>query len=210
MQDPTILIALLLVGVIAILFLSFYFSRRSRFLRALRKTPRSRIADVREGTLVKVQGRLEFAAQPLRAPLSGRSCAYYEAIVEERRKRGKSSYWREIIRETAAEEFLLRDESGEALIDLVADNVLLTLDAHYSSGMFDNAGPNEERFLSKHGHSSTGWIFNRTLRYREGVLAGGETVVVCGVARKDHNGRWVLRRAQGQPLMVTDDASACD
>ena len=37
--------------------------------------------------------------------------------------------------------------------------------------------------MSRFGQSSTGWLFGKSLRYKEGTLARGERIVVVGTAR---------------------------
>ncbi len=70
------MLLIFLIGlVIFVLGLVPFWTRRSRGVR-LRRTPRTLAADVRPGTRVKVRGMLNVAV-PVRAPLSGKPCAFY-------------------------------------------------------------------------------------------------------------------------------------
>ena len=155
---------------------------RARHRRKLRKAPRLPIAEVKEGQLAKVAGTLRLAEEPaLEAPLSGRPCAFFEVEVEERQSSGKSSHWVTIIKEYESQQrIFVEDETGKALVTLMAPEVVLTMDAHYESGFLNDASPRLTAFLMRHGHSSEGWVFNKTIRYKEGVLEPGELVAVLG------------------------------
>lgn len=218
--DPTGPIVLV-VGFFAlfglIFFLVWWFSKEQKIRRALRNVRPTPIGQVREG-LVKISG----ACRPLnvlRAPLSGRACAYYEVLVEQKVSSGKSSHWRTIIREVEERDFVVEDGTGRARIEMVAIEAAVTRDGHWSSGTFNDASPELEAFLNRHGHGSEGWIFNKTLRYREGVIEPGEQVAVLGWAEReidpepggaghgfrDPASRVVLRGNGVQPLRVSDD-----
>jgi hypothetical protein len=181
---------LMVVGVVTcVAFLLIkLFSPTARARRALRAAERVPVAEAREGQLVKLIGRLRHdpAAQELRAPITGRRCAYFEATVEERKSSGKNSHWSTIIKETDfAGTFYVDDGSGQALVEGVSPRVVLTMDAHFESGTFDDATHKLKHFLGRHGEYSEGWIFNRTMRYAEGVLEEGEEVAVYGICTQE-------------------------
>jgi hypothetical protein len=171
-----------LVCVIAIV--GWYFSADELARRKLSAAPLKKIRDVSQGELVKIVGRIEPHAPVLTAPLSGRSCSYFEAVVEERVSRKNSTGWRVRIRETDVREFFVVDGTGRALVEVANAHVVAVQDHHQSSGTFDDASPELEAYLARHGESSTGLLgFNKTLRYREAVLELGEEVAVLGRAR---------------------------
>lgn len=187
-----------------------YFSHEARTRRALTATPVRAIAEVAEGAVVRVQGRLRPIHDLIEAPLSGRLCAYYVAVVEERRKSGKSSYWAQVARDARGVDFAVEDVSGEILVRANELEVAITLDKHTRSGTFDDATEAEQKFLARMNEESTGLLgFNRTLRYTEGVLEPGEEITVLGLARPGdrHGGGRVLKlgpRPDG-PALASDD-----
>lgn len=181
--DPVILVGVLAAGA-GIAFLTWWLSPYQRTLRALRAAPRVRIADAPDGQLVRIVGQLRAPEAALSAPLSGRACTHYEIVVEEHVKRGKSSSWRTLFRESETRDFSLDDGGGTAIVETDHLEVALVQDHHQRSGTFEDASPALEALLARHGHSSTGLLgFNRTIRYREGVLEPGEEVSVLGWAR---------------------------
>lgn len=153
-----------------------FFSRRAR----LRRAPRVPIAEAEDGRAVKVSGRLRLVDAPLTAPLTGRSCAYFRAIVKHHRGSG---YTKIIDESDSCARLIIEDDTGSALVDLVDPVVVLHMDTHLASGILDDATPALEAFLARHGESSTGWVFNKSMRYEEGVLEEGEAIAVYGLCR---------------------------
>lgn len=161
-----------------------FFSARGRARRALRKASRVPIGRAKDGELAKLCGTLRGVEQPVVGPLSKRPCAYYRTTVEQKKGSGNSSHWRTIIDESDfVQRFWIEDGTGRALVELVYPMVVLTMDNSFSSGFLDDATPDLEEFLARHGESSEGWVFNKTLRYKEGLLEEGEKVAVFGLCR---------------------------
>jgi hypothetical protein len=166
--------------------LAHYFRREGRINRALRAAPRASIRDVADRALCKIEGTVGAAGELLTAPLTGRRCVWYQVTVEERRSRGKSSHWVTVItEERGADSFLVRDDTGKALVRRAGrTEVVVVKDSHEQSGVFDDPDERQTAFLNAHGREGQGWFFNKKLRYREGAIEEGETVAVAG------EGRW--------------------
>lgn len=221
-----------IIGVFTILgvtsAVTYLFSPAARLRRTLARAPRYSIAEAVDGEIVKVAGRLEYAGDALEAPLSGRACVLFELVIEEYRSSGKSGRWVQIIREVGGRDFLLRDDTGKALVRVGDDDdrgrgLLIHKDVNRRSGTCNDATPDLEALLARHGHSSQGWFFNKAIRYNEGVLEEGEQVVVAGLGRwepdpdpdpgalmggyRDAPRRLVLGRSEAVPLLVSDDPS---
>src|SRR5687768_6040578 len=103
----------------------------------MRKVPVTLIGHVRDRSIVRVTGRLGYLTEPMRAPLTGRTCALYEVIVEEHRGSGKHSRWVTIIHDAGGQPFLLRDSTGKAYVKPDTDKIAIVYDAHYRSGTFN-------------------------------------------------------------------------
>lgn len=216
------LVILVLVAFVVIAILAWYFDEERRAKRALRSIPAMPIAEAPEGGVVKVCGTLRYAGEPIVAPLSGRSCAAFLVEVEEHQRSGKQSRWRTIITERNAVDFLVEGADGHALVRASGAQLVLVRDARFTSGVFNDATPELERYLARHGHHSTGLFgFNKAIRYKEGVLEEGEEVAVLGLARWEHDPdvaaagggyrerprRLVLDLSDQGQLLVSDDAS---
>jgi len=182
-----------LIIIIAIAY-QIFFNKKAIIKRRLKKAPHKRIYSFRNGEVAKFTGSVEFVDEPLIAPLSKRKCSYYYVIVEQRVSSGKSSRWKTIIEETHSNKFVIRDSSACALIQKGETSSYLVLDQKYSSGAFNDADDNLENFLRKHGHDSEGFLgFNKTMRYREGILEEGEKIAVLG------KGKWFDAEQVGLP-----------
>ncbi len=188
-MDPIILgiIALNIAVVGGGLAWRYWFSERARYRRLLKKAPRVPIAQAGEGALVRITGMASAGAGGvLTAPLSGRPCLVLEVEVDENVHQGKSSSWKNRIREIDfVPEFWVEDETGRALIRLDYPKLALTQDAKFNSGVLNDPEPRLVEFLESHGESPQGWVFNKALRYREGVLEPDEEVTVLGVVRRE-------------------------
>lgn len=175
---------LIVFGVIVLtLLLAMFFNRDLQLKRRIRSLPKSSIAETPEGIDVRVTGELEYVdgLAPLVAPLSGRACVAWRVIVRERRG-GKNKHWVKVVEEESAIDFVLVDPSGRARVDGTALSLALDVDASGGTGFFQQDVPQLERFLSDRGISTRGFIFGKTLQYKEGVLELGEKVTVAGSA----------------------------
>jgi hypothetical protein len=210
---------LAVVGIVVGAF--WYFSDSQKIRRQLRKMAAKPIGQLRDDELGKVVGRARALEAVLTAPLTGRSCVYFTATVEEHRSTGKTHYWKTIIKETRGVPFVLEDGSGRAIVDATAARIAIDFDGRSQSGTFDDPTESERAFLARHGEKGQGWIFNRRLRYREAVIAEGETIAVLGAGtrepdpdappseayRGDAPTRLRLTSSPRYPLVISDDAS---
>ena len=205
-------------------YAAMYFSRQRRLMRHLRKSPLRTIAAFSEGSAAKIMGRVRLVDVALEAPLSGRQCAYYEVVVEEG---GGENGWNELAREARGVPFFVEDDTGRALVDPHDAVVVVVVDddtgSDWGSGWGDEPTAAERALLERHGVNSKIWIFNRGLRYREGVLAPGDLVTVLGRGvRKPGAGgvhapggdrdvpavRLRMQASDWQPLYISNDPSA--
>ncbi|MEJ7603241.1 MAG: GIDE domain-containing protein [Kofleriaceae bacterium] len=170
-----VIIAFIVVCALAVV------TRGQRIKRALRATPRFAIAELPEDAPGRAVGAARPTGEPLRAPLSGRPCIYYVAVVEE--LHGKQ--WKETVREERGVPFVLDDGSGRALVDPTGAEVELDIDTTGASGTLDDASPAEPALLARHGRVSRGKLFNHSVKYREAIIAIGETVAVLGCAVRE-------------------------
>ncbi len=219
MEFGFFVLVLLVFGVVGFLF--WWFSAEQVAKRKLKKAEAVSIARAQEGSLIKIAGTLCLEAASLDGPLSGRACAGYLVEVKEKRRSGKNSHWRTVIREQEMVSFLVEDETGRALVKAGGATLVLVRDSHESSGFLNDAPGHVEAFLQRHGRSSEGFLgMNKTMRYTEGVLEPGEEVAVLGVARweldpdptrtdgyRGRGKRLVVDMSDDGTMIVSDDPS---
>jgi hypothetical protein len=217
-----VIATLVLGGLVAGLVWQHFFNADARIKRALRGVARTAMRDVRDGAVGKVVGTLAYVGEPLVAPLTRRTCAYYLVLVEAWRSTGRSGYWAQIVREERRQDFALRDADGtRALVHIADARVSVVRDASFTSGTFKDPTPELEAFMSARGLTTRGWVFNKSIRYMEGVLEAGESIAVGGLARwepdpdpgatggayREAPKRLVLAGSSQLPLLISDDAS---
>ena len=198
---PTLVVVVLLLSIVA-----WYFSAHQVTKRRLRKFPIRTLAEGCGGKS-RVTGSIDEVGLHLSTPFSGRRCAWYRVTVLE--KRGKNS-WAEVAREERSSDFMLTDATGTARVVMMRPRVASVADYGERSGIFTDATPVEEGFLSRHGYNSVGFFgFNRTLRYLECALAAGEVVTVLGHIRKSNDGSapYEIVACDDEPLTLSDDAA---
>ena len=215
-----IYVAIFLVFIV-IAIVSWLFNKASRLKRALRNAKALPIGQLPENTLGKVVGQAQSVGQQLVGPLTGRPCLYYIAIVEQHVSTGRSSYWKQIIKEEMGVPFQIVDISGRAIVDPRGADVALTFDGASKSGTFNDADPVQEAFLQRHGKTSKGWVFNKGLRYKEAMIEINETVAIMGSGIREpdpmmapaqdyRSGPPTLLRLTSSPkfpLVISDDQS---
>ncbi len=200
------LVVITIVVVAAAVVASIYFARDARARRKLASTRVEAIAAATPGTTVRVTGTIQRLGEQLVGPMSGRRCVYYLAVVEEYRSNGKSGSWVEILRDEQHLDFLVRDDTGLALIRMDAPHVVVVRDHNTRSGTFDDATPAEAAFLERFSKKSTNFLgLNRGLRYSEGALELGEQITVLGAARPgEGDARLVIEAPEEGQLLLTD------
>lgn len=214
-----VLIVIAIVGVVAVY--SYFNSEKYKIRKHLASVARTPVRSLRAGQGAKVIGRVvPVEGSLLSAPLTGRPCVFYEVIVEECVSRGRSSSWVERVRETKRVDFALDDTTGVVRVPSRHEmRYVAHKDSEQRSGAFNDAAPHLEAFLLRHGLKSTGWVFNKTLRYHEGIFEPGESVVVAGVVAfeedpegarapqgyRDSPKRPVLTAPPGEPLVASDE-----
>ncbi|HSK02968.1 MAG TPA: hypothetical protein VK932_17070 [Kofleriaceae bacterium] len=166
----------------------WYWSATARLRRALRGAKHVSIADAPEGAVVRLDGRV-IEGETLEAPLTGRRCVYYLAIVEAFEAGSTPDSWRELAREARGVRFAIEDGTGRAIVDPDGARVDVDLDRTSTSGTFEEPTAAQAAFLERHGVTLTGWSSSRRLRYREGAFEIGEPIaVMCRPVREPDPG----------------------
>lgn len=189
LQIQIYLVAIFIVIIAAVFILGWYFSKKAKVKRLLKKTPNMRIGEFLGGETGRVTGQVKFAGETIVAPLTGRKCAYYHVEVQEYRSSGKSGHWYTIINEERAGDIIMHDGTNYCMIGKGTLKSYLHMDANYNSGTFKNATPELEAFLVSRGYKSTGLLgLNKSIRYKEGILEENEVFTAAGT------GTWTTGR----------------
>lgn len=198
MSAQSIIIILFIIIVIGIISSALIFNDEARVRRALSKHRRKPISQVRTGEIAKIIGQAKSEKDTLTAPLSGRKCVRYEVVVE---KKGNKNSWTTIIDDSDQIDYYIEDETGKALIQLNDHIIHLVEDKEYNSGLLNDATEHLEEYLTSHGVKSEYWLgINKTLRYKEAIIAVNERIAVLG------EGNWIKSENDKKLLEIIESA----
>lgn len=159
----------------------FFFEafRRLGMAKLIKNTSTSQISELTDGYR-EVSGRITKGKSALKAPMSGKQCVYYSFRVTEGSDAGENGSERTLIHDNKRVRCSIYDGTGSADIDLNRVTLLLDNERHETSGIFNSASKKLESTLKKYGKTSKGWVFNKSLKYKETVLEVGDEVYVLG------------------------------
>ena len=159
----------------------FIFLRRARLIE---DTPTSRIRSAAQG-YVELQGEAAVMdGAPIVAPLTHTPCAWFQFRVEERESEGghrQNSHWRTIARGTSEALFLLRDDTGQCVID--PDGALVT--ASVTQVWYGNSPTPAPGSI---GPGARRWLGTGAYRYREERIHPGDHLYAIGELRSAGGG----------------------
>ena len=178
MEASLIIIAIIVTSLVLIAFAKVG-GHAAKVKLAIRQGKRVDVAEVPDGTDVRIDGRVSYLAEPLSSPISGRTCAGYYVVVKEHR--GKAG-WVPLVREQRQRDFTVEDRTGRAIVQVKGAKIAVHQDEHTETGYLDEPTAEARKLLFRHGQKAEGFIFSRKLRYEEGVIEEGELVAVRGRA----------------------------
>lgn len=166
---------LLVMACIAGFFFAFSFMNSKRIIE---DTPTSKIRSAAQGYLELIGHGHLMEGQPITSPLTGTSCTWYDFKVEEHRQSGKNSKWVTIRKGISDELFLIKDETGQCIIDPEGAQVTVSnKSVWYGSSTNPMAGPARTK---KSGFFSFSLV-GRRYRYTEKLLHPGESLYAIGL-----------------------------
>lgn len=180
-----------IIGVISLAGFWLWF-RSIKRARLIEDTPTSKCRSAAQGYVELIGAQKLMPGEPVMAPLTGRSCTWWEYKVEEKRttySRGRSqTKWVTVDSDTSEELFLIEDETGKAVIDPEGAEVTpSTTDVWYGSSRHPKAPP-----LGGSG----GLLFGGRYRYTEKRMHDGEPLYAIGFFETRSNHHEPLQKAQ--------------
>ena len=151
--------------------------------REIEDIPTSEIRSIAMG-LVEIYGEVvPIKGKILKSPLSNNDCVYFKFTIEEERGSGKNRHWEVIKRGNAEENFLVRDQTGEVLVNPEGADIDIPLDFQFQSGWGKDPPQTIVSFLKNNNLSFEGFLgINKKMRFKEYYLAPGDHAFVMGTA----------------------------
>lgn len=195
------LVAAVLVA--AALFGFWVWFRSMKRARLIEDTPTSKCRSAAQGYVELIGIQKLMPGDPIRAPLTGRLCTWWEYCIEEKRtswhKGRRQTRWVTVDRECSDALFLIRDDTGEAVIDPEgADVTSSAQDRWYGSSRWPKGGPagrglfggyryterrmHEDDVLYAIGH------FQTRSSHHEPLQRGRETAALLAAWKRDQAG----------------------
>lgn len=171
---------LLICGIILIIIGLLCF----RVKRLIENTPTSKIRSIAMG-LVEIFGEaFPFKNKILKTPFSQQDCVYYRYSIDELRSSGKNTYWHTIKKGQEKPMFILKDESGQVLINPKKAHININKKNKFESSLGKDPQNGVKQFLKNKNISFEGFLFgiNKTMRYIEYFIAVGDKLYIMGTA----------------------------
>jgi hypothetical protein len=192
--------------------LFFYLWRKTKRTRDLMSTTEtSPIGQLAAGP-AEIRGRTATSEEPLTSPWRKQPCVHYCFHVQQRRSSTNSKghtthHWVTYIKDEKTLPFLVKDDTGQAVVDSSKIKFVIDQDKFSRSGFMDDADGDLQQLLeTRYNKKTKGMMFNKTLKYTESTLELDEEVYVFGDASRLGDG-WVLRDGE-MPLIVSDKGGA--
>lgn len=162
--------ALLVIASLAGIWMWFRSMKRARLIE---DTPTSRCRSAAQGYVELIGMQKLMPGDPIRAPLTGRQCTWWDYCIEEKRttySRGRSrTRWVTIDKGTSESLFMIQDETGAAVVDPEGAEVIPSAtDTWYGSSHWPKGPP------------VGGSIFGGRYRYRERRMHEDDVLYAIG------------------------------
>jgi hypothetical protein len=150
---------------------------------APRQTPMFSIADAPEAVVIRLVGIVRVREETLVAPLSGKTCCYYEARATDRAQVSPV-----IAEEFRCVEFLLDDGTGKVVIDAGYSQCRLEPERAHSTWL-TAATPEQVQFCEQSGYQGS----FLSVHFQERRIEPGMTIAVIGYLDKRPGGGLKMR-----------------
>ncbi|MBT6103791.1 MAG: hypothetical protein HN969_16400 [Verrucomicrobia bacterium] len=202
---------LLIAGPLLALLFGYFWRKAKRTRDLMSATETCPIGQLTEGP-AEIRGRTATSEEALTSPWRQQECVHYCFHVQQRRSstnsKGHTTHrWVTYIKDEKTLPFLVKDETGQAVVDPSKIKLVVEEDRFSRSGFMNDADSDLQQLLeTRYNKKTEGWMFNKTLRYTETALELNEEVYVFGDASR-LGGGWVLRHGT-MPLIVSDKGGA--
>jgi len=179
----------------------------------MENTPTSKIRSLAMG-FVEIKGKAKpFENMSFIGPVSQIPCVYYQYLVEEYRRRGKSSRWVKLHEGDCGYSFFLEDETGKVMINPVKCKIDVTGIKTYQKGLFTKDPEHIENFYKENFIPVKSRFFGkRKLRLTERRIELDDELYILGNACKNeyyqentrNEAGIVIKKSWKVPFQISD------
>lgn len=142
----TVIIIVLIIEEIA----AYYLIKYQRLSRLISSTKTSRISDLSNG-FHEIKGSVIALNQPFISPYSEKACMHYNFRFEEKRNKGKTDWWEDLIKDEKMQRFGVDEGSGIAVVDFKSAKIELKKEEEGNNESLNMSYSNQERVLKRYG-----------------------------------------------------------
>jgi len=156
-------------------------------VRLMQNTPTSKIRSLAMG-LVEIYGEVQpIEGCLLKSPLAKKDCVYFRYSIDKYVRSGKSGHWKNVKFKEQNPRFLIKDDTGEIIIDPKKARLILNQDTKCQSGLFKNLPQDVIEFIEAQGIKYKSFLgFKYQFRFTETFLEPGDKMYVLGYATREN------------------------
>ncbi len=185
-----ILISIPILIVIGILlyYCYYYINPKQIIIRTLSNLEEKSATSFKTNELLKVVGKAMNIASPLEAPFSKRKCVFYTIQIDQKKGVRGNSYWKTIYKEEKIQEFYVKNKEEYILIKTIQNprnylSYVVTAIETYADA-FKDPTPEFLKLLNDYHIETKDFLgINKHLRYKEGIIAIDEKIIVAGMPK---------------------------
>jgi hypothetical protein len=162
-------------------------------VRRARATPVTPVAQLVERHDACVRGRVVALEAPVPAPVSGRVCVLYEAMMI------AGVMQVDPPREVRGVRFAVADATGQVDVDPVFAASALASEIGMATNAWHGPTPAQGELVERLGGRDRGWLWRSVHLLTESVLSAGEDVVILGSVRLDAEPAARMTHLRGAP-----------
>lgn len=152
--------------------------------RLVENIPTSKIRSMAMGLVEVYAQAYPYGASLLMSPLSQIKCVYYRYTIEEYKKKGNDNDWVVIDKGSTSIPFIIKDETGSAMVDPKEADFDLSLFFNYKTGFWNGPPETIARFLQKNKIEYTrSFGMHKKMRFTEYLIKPESFIYVLGTAQ---------------------------
>lgn len=151
--------------------------------RLIEDIPTSKVRGLAMG-LVELYGKIKGITNS-KSPFTNTKCVMYSCLIEEYKKKGKSSAWVTILREdNLINPFFLEDQTGKIMVMPKGAALIWPSDYEFKTGIGKTIPDKIVNFMDMNNVSYKSWFLSKKLRFREWYITQDEPIFVLGTAKR--------------------------